>query len=166
MLILEEPPGRCFEMMEIAQLLESALADNRSSLRQAAKLTVSRMDPETTVDELLGSDAGDAVRDLTLSELKEALTKLVETAGLRTVATSSPAEGVVDQSQEERIYRRILEALADGPLTIGKLAKGLDMGHHRTPRLPVVDEADGQGDEFWASACDSLLADRRRLSRL
>lgn len=117
-------------MTEIAQLFESALRENRAGLlRQAAKSTIARMPPSTSLAALLDSDAGDAVRALTLAEFTEALKE----AGL-----SPRAEGrrrrVVEpegsdsaqwggEAEEAQLFRRILDAMADEPLTIGQLSK-------------------------------------------
>lgn len=128
-------------MTEIAQLFESALRQNQA---KAAMSTVARMPPETTLRELLDSDAGEAVRALSLRDLAQAL----RDAGYRSkgtlrvataVAAASPpaaaphrrmvATGneVWPESREERIYRRILDAMAGEPLTIGQLAKRLEL---------------------------------------
>jgi hypothetical protein len=118
-------------MLEIARLLENALANNRSGLRKAAKQTLAHAPLTTTVRELLASEAGDAMRELTLADLEEALmtasgaeTRSSNTSGTRhKVATSADS-----QSREEYMYRRILEVLARSPgLTIGQLAKKLDV---------------------------------------
>lgn len=122
-------------MTEIAQLLESALRNKRSSLlRQAAMRTVARMPPETTIADLLDSDARDAIRDLTLDDLAEALAEGAQDSlptAHEVAAADEEAANVVDApangaSREERIFRRILAEL-DAPLTIGQLAKRLDM---------------------------------------
>lgn len=123
-------------MTEIAQLFESALRQNQA---KAAMGTVARMPPETTLRELLDSDAGEAVRALSLRDLAQAL----RDAGLRArggVARLAPvpspgrkrriapAPGAPRQeSREAQLYRRILDAMADEPLTIGQLAKRLDL---------------------------------------
>lgn len=126
-------------MTEIAQLFESALRQNQA---KAAMSTVARMPPETTLRELLDSDAGEAVRALSLRDLAQAL----RDAGYRSkgtlrvaaaAASPSPAaphrrmvatgNEVWPESREERIYRRILDAMAGEPLTIGQLAKRLEL---------------------------------------
>lgn len=118
-------------MTEIAHLFESALRSNRASLlRKAAMNTVARMPPQTTLQELLSSEAAEAIRALTLSDLADALRDAgmgpaKPTRGRRKVAQSEPASA--PQSEEERIYRRILEAMAGEALTIGQLAKRLDV---------------------------------------
>lgn len=118
-------------MLEIARLLENALANNRSGLRKAAKQTLAHAPLTTTIRELLASEAGDAMRELTLTDLEEALmtasgaeTRSHKSSGARhKVATSADS-----QSREEYMYRRILEVLARSPsLTIGQLAKKLDV---------------------------------------
>lgn len=141
-------------MTEIAQLFESALRQNQA---KAAMSTVARMPPQTTLRELLQSDAGEAVRSLSLRDLAQALRE----AGFRSegtlrgpavaassrarsgaAPTSSPRKRVVaasssvsgpasnevwPESREERLYRQILEAMAAEPLTIGQLAKRLEI---------------------------------------
>ncbi|MEM6292155.1 MAG: winged helix-turn-helix domain-containing protein [Myxococcota bacterium] len=133
-------------MTEIAQLFESALRQNRASLlRQAAKSTIARMPPSTTLKELLDSDAAEAVRALTLTELSEALAE----AGLETSPVAAGARGdggtirrrrVVDggpngsdskqwgtEASDAQLFRRILDAMQDEPLTIGQLSKEVDV---------------------------------------
>jgi predicted Rossmann fold nucleotide-binding protein DprA/Smf involved in DNA uptake len=137
-------------MTEIAQLFESALRQNRASLlRKAAINTLVRMPPGTTLRELLDSDAGEAVRALTLSDLSSALqqagykgTRTSNIAAARPVgkAVVAPAAGrrrKVDasggtsdtwsESREERIFRQIIAATEHEPLTIGQMAKRLDV---------------------------------------
>ncbi|MBA3549377.1 MAG: hypothetical protein H0T76_23125 [Nannocystis sp.] len=71
-------------MTEIAQLFESALRQNRANLlRKAAINTVAKMPAATTLHELLSSEAGSSIRELTLVELREAL------AGFVTASTST-----------------------------------------------------------------------------
>ncbi|MEE9381877.1 MAG: hypothetical protein V3V08_00485 [Nannocystaceae bacterium] len=134
-------------MTEIAQLLESALRDNRSALlRKAAIKTVSRMPVATTLRELMQSDARVAVRELTLEDLGHALSgaitpEIVSSGGVRaadasearsvrritvTGADADPARRAAAQkSREEQLYRQILDVLASHPLTIGQLGKQL-----------------------------------------
>lgn len=120
-------------MTEIAQLFESALRNNRASLlRKAAIATVTKMPLNTTLRELLESDAGEAVRELSLRDLNEALaTKLGATGGSartrRKVVAGSDAALDEEPSREERIYRMILEAVTEEPLTIGQLARTLEL---------------------------------------
>lgn len=118
-------------MTEIAQLFESALRQNRASLlRKAAMNTVARMPPETTLQELLLSDAGEAIRELNLRDLRQALVE----AGFRGKAAPrranktgpSPSDDW-GESREERIYKLILEAMSEEPLTIGQLSKRIDI---------------------------------------
>jgi hypothetical protein len=117
-------------MLEIARLLENALANNRSGLRKAAKQTLAHAPLTTTVRELLASEAGDAMRELTLADLEEALMTAsgAETRGSSSGARHKVATSADSQSREEYMYRRILEVLARSPgLTIGQLAKKLDV---------------------------------------
>lgn len=116
-------------MTEIAQLFESALQQNRASLlRKAALNTVARMPATMTLRELLQSEAGASIRELTISELKEALGSVVSTKRpRRVVAPAAETAAEPEESREARIFRQILEALADGPLTIGQLAKQIDV---------------------------------------
>ncbi|PRQ03711.1 hypothetical protein ENSA5_13330 [Enhygromyxa salina] len=126
-------------MLEIARLLENALANNRSGLRKAAKQTLAKAPLTTTVRELLASEAGDAMRELTLTDLEEALIAAGAGAkvgangaggvgaGVRRIAPK-PATSADSQSREEFMYRRILEVLSDTPaLTIGQLAKRIEV---------------------------------------
>ena len=136
-------------MTEIAQLFESALRQNRASLlRKAAINTLVRMPPGTTLRELLDSDAGEAVRALTLTDLSSALqqagykgTRASSIAAARPVANGAALAGSrrrkVDasggtsdtwsESREERIFRQIIGATEHEPLTIGQMAKRLDV---------------------------------------
>lgn len=120
-------------MTEIAQLFESALRNNRASLlRKAALNTVVRMPPQTTLRELLTSEAADAIRELTLRELREALVEggfhATEKQRLRRrIEVQSSDSGEWAESREEQIYRRILDAMSDQPLTIGQLGKRVDI---------------------------------------
>jgi predicted Rossmann fold nucleotide-binding protein DprA/Smf involved in DNA uptake len=124
-------------MTEIAQLFESALRQNQA---KAAMSTVARMPPDTTLRELLDSDAGEAVRSLSLRDLAQALRDAGyrSRGSLQTSAAAAVASGprkrlvaagneVWPESREERIYRRILDAMASEPLTIGQLAKRLEL---------------------------------------
>jgi hypothetical protein len=111
-------------MTEIAQMFESALRQNRASLlRKAAMNTVAKMPGDTTLKELLESDAGDAIRRLTLRELTEALGNF---ASARPQPEEEPPEER-PTSREERVYKQILDAVAQEPLTIGQLAKRLEI---------------------------------------
>ena len=143
-------------MTEIAQLFESALRQNRASLlRKAAINTLVRMPPSTSLRELLDSDAGEAVRALTLSDLSSALQQAgykgtrkaapVAAAGAsanagasarasaapggrrRKVDVSGGASDTWSESREERIFRQIIAATEHEPLTIGQMAKRLDV---------------------------------------
>jgi hypothetical protein len=117
-------------MLEIARLLENALANNRSGLRKAAKQTLAHAPLTTTIRELLASEAGDAMRELTLADLEEALMTAsgVEARGGTSGTRHKVATSADSQSREEYMYRRILEVLARSPgLTIGQLAKKLDV---------------------------------------
>lgn len=131
-------------MLEIARLLENALANNRSGLRKAAKQTLAHAPLTTTIRELLASEAGDAMRELTLTDLEEALViasggsaqasgpatgpaGATPAGGTRKVVTT-PTTSADSQSREEFMYRRILEVLTETPgLTIGQLAKQLEV---------------------------------------
>jgi hypothetical protein len=119
-------------MLEIARLLENALANNRSGLRKAAKQTLAKAPLTTTIRELLSSEAGEAMRELTLADLEEALITAGGgggRAGARSTAVESkPSTSADSQSREEFMYRRILEVLTTNPgLTIGQLAKRMDV---------------------------------------
>lgn len=123
-------------MTEIAQLFESALKQNRATLlRRAAINTVARMPADTTLRELLASEASQAIRELTLQDLATALAGGEgATLASREVASdgAEPAKdktrpNVWPESPEEKIYREILEAVCEKSLTIGQLSKQLDL---------------------------------------
>jgi len=118
-------------MTEIAQLFESALRQNRANLlRKAALNTVSRMPATMTLRELLQSEAGAAIRELTLRELSEALDGAAPASAGGRAAENDLADETAsasDESREVRAYRQILEAIEEGPLTIGQLAKQVDI---------------------------------------
>jgi hypothetical protein len=122
-------------MLEFDQLFENALANKRSLLRNAAKQTLAKAPLNTTIRELLASEAGAAIRDLTLNDIEDAL--ILAGAGQKRGAAgdSGGTRRVVEattsadsQSREEYMYRRILEVLSETPaLTIGQLAKRIDV---------------------------------------
>ena len=125
-------------MLEIARLLENALANNRSGLRKAAKQTLAKAPLNTTIRELLSSEAGEAMRELSLADLEEALISAGAGSGRRSTGSggggtrthveSKPSTSADSQSREEFMYRRILEVLTTNPgLTIGQLAKRMDV---------------------------------------
>jgi hypothetical protein len=122
-------------MTEIAQLFESALRHNRASLlRKAAINTVARMPPSTTLHELLASDAGEAIRELTLRDLRQALADAGlgpspddVARGRRRRLASTGSRDDWGESREEQLYLRILEVMAHEPLTIGQIAKRIDI---------------------------------------
>lgn len=116
-------------MTEIAQLFESALRQNRATLlRKAAINTVAKMPPSTKLSELLGSEAGASIRQLTLSELREALVALAPPAARKPAGAASAAStgNGAGESREVQVYKQILQAIEDEPLTIGQLAKRID----------------------------------------
>jgi predicted Rossmann fold nucleotide-binding protein DprA/Smf involved in DNA uptake len=119
-------------MTEIAQLFESALRQNRANLlRKAAINTVAKMPAQTTLRELLTSEAGASIRELTLVELREALAVAARPAadparagGRRVVASSGPS---TPESREAKLYRQIIEAVTSDAKTIGQLAKVVEV---------------------------------------
>ncbi|MDC0715423.1 hypothetical protein [Nannocystis bainbridge] len=121
-------------MTEIAQLFESALRQNRATLlRKAAINTVARMPAITKLSELLSSEAGASIRQLSISELREALAALVPARAARPApavsAANVEAEGAANgagEAREVQVYKQILTAIEDEPLTIGQLAKRID----------------------------------------
>lgn len=123
-------------MTEIAQLFESALRQNRATLlRKAAINTVAKMPASTKLSELLGSEAGASIRQLSLAELGEALRGLVQPAAasvepVRAIAPVAPAAAAAtdaaSESREVVVYKQILTAIEHEPLTIGQLAKRID----------------------------------------
>ena len=139
-------------MTEIAQLFESALRQNRANLlRKAAINTVAKMPAQTTLRELLTSEAGSSIRELTLSELREALTGFVPAPGTRRAPAGNGVAGnhtgsngagsngngaihhsaaginASPESREARLYRQIIEAVTSEAKTIGQLAKVVDV---------------------------------------
>ena len=127
-------------MTEIAQLFESALRQNRANLlRKAAINTVAKMPAQTTLHELLTSEAGSSIRELTLVELREALAGFVNTASIANAgqaprsgssggnASAGLGSNASPESREARLYRQIIEAVGSEPKTIGQLAKVVDV---------------------------------------
>ncbi len=116
-------------MLEITRLLDDALANNRSGLRKAAKQTLAKAPLTTTIRELLASEAGHAIRELSLGDLEEALVLAGAGAKQHDAPPATPETTSADsQSREEFMYRRILEVLADEPArTIGQLAKTIEV---------------------------------------
>jgi predicted Rossmann fold nucleotide-binding protein DprA/Smf involved in DNA uptake len=129
---------------EIAQLFESALRQNRANLlRKAAINTVAKMPAHTTLHELLTSEAGSSIRELTLVELREALAGFVQAAGQAPrrasevsggnlgnnlgASTGNLGSNAAPESREARLYRQIIEAVGSEPKTIGQLAKVVDV---------------------------------------
>ncbi len=126
------PPDRSsFAMSEIGQLLESALQKNRATLlRKAALSTLTRVPTSTTLRELLDSEAGIAMRELTLRDIQLALSELVPEAGHTgnaPVLLDARDSTAWPESREEKVYRQILETLGELPMTIGQLAKAMDI---------------------------------------
>lgn len=120
-------PGLSF-MTEIAQLFESALRQNRAALlRKAAINTVAKMPATTRLSELLSSEAGASIRQLTLDDLREALTTLLPERPQPVVtpvrAAGEPVEEPANESREVVVYKQILNAIEHEPLTIGQLSK-------------------------------------------
>lgn len=114
-------------MTEIAQLFESALRQNRATLlRKAAINTVARMPATTKLSELLSSEAGASIRQLSISELREALGALVPARPAASAAEGEAAANGAAEAREVQVYKQILTAIEDEPLTIGQLAKRID----------------------------------------
>lgn len=118
-------------MTEIAQLFESALRQNRANLlRKAAINTVAKMPAQTTLRELLTSEAGASIRELTLVELREALAGLAPakpSAGRRIAVSPVSSGPTTPESREARLYRQIIDAVTSEAKTIGQLAKVVDV---------------------------------------
>ena len=123
--------ARVTPMTEIAQLFESALRQNRANLlRKAAINTVAKMPAQTTLRELLTSEAGASIRELTLVELREALAALAPArpaAGRRIAVSPTASGGATPESREARLYRQIIDAVTAEAKTIGQLAKVVDV---------------------------------------
>lgn len=146
-------------MPEIAQLIESALANSPSQLlRRAAKHTVASMPGDTRLQELLDSDAGTAIRSLTLAEVRDALRESGIEPEAPSAASLAPSpepaarRRVVsrEESPEAVIFRNILDAVAAGPLTITQLAKVVDL--EPTELRPYLD---------WMKSAGKLTATGR-----
>ena len=114
-------------MTEIAQLFESALRQNRAELlRKAAINTVAKMPASTRLSELLSSEAGASIRQLTLEDLRRALAPLQPDkpqAAAPARPSAEPPEERADESREVVVYKQILTAIEHEPLTIGQLSK-------------------------------------------
>ncbi|WAS97590.1 hypothetical protein [Nannocystis punicea] len=102
-------------------------------LRKAAINTVARMPATTKLSELLSSEAGASIRQLSISELREALAALLPARPARPAASAAAAasesEGAANgagEAREVQVYKQILTAIEDEPLTIGQLAKRID----------------------------------------
>ncbi|MCA9715610.1 MAG: hypothetical protein H6713_21005 [Myxococcales bacterium] len=147
-------------MTEIAQLIEAALQQNRANLlRKAAINTVAKMPPTTKLRELLDSEAGASIRELTIDELREALGQLggeappegARSSRRKVVALArSEGDGETTESREARLYRDILVAVQQGPLTIGQLAKQV-----------VVDVAELRGYLAWMKKMGKIASSGR-----
>ncbi|WP_434416493.1 hypothetical protein [Nannocystis pusilla] len=90
------------------------------------------MPATTKLSELLSSEAGASIRQLSISELREALAALVPARAARpaaAAATTTENEGGANgagEAREVQVYKQILTAIEDEPLTIGQLAKRID----------------------------------------
>ncbi len=81
-----------------------------------------------TLNDLLHSEAGSSIRQLTLRELKQALASVVKTTITTTTSRRTVTlEAESPESREVRLYREILDAVEQEPLTIGQLAKQVDV---------------------------------------
>lgn len=115
-------------MTEIAQLFESALQHNRASLlRKAAINTVARMPPTTKLRDLLNSEAGASIRQLTLEDIREALGGFCKVGTSQDSAKQTAEQIETNESREARVYREILQAIGKKPLTIGQIARKVDI---------------------------------------
>ena len=130
-------------MIDLTQLIETKLAASESNLHRAAVRMVTKTKPETRIKELLDSEAGPALRCLTLVDLASALSELVGrparsrfTDRPRSVPKSSKSDNSsvtsispvqTSASDQERLYRAILDALTAGPLTIGQLSRNIQV---------------------------------------
>jgi hypothetical protein len=115
-------------MLEIGRVFESALRTNSEELKKAAVSSVRRLGPDATIRELLDSDAAAGIRKLSLGELCEAaglgLSIGVGAPLTRTIVAAAPSA----ISNEERMYRMLLDVLSDEPpMTIGQIAKAMQM---------------------------------------
>lgn len=127
-------------MVDLSSLIGSVLDENEATLRRAAKQTIASMRPEAKFSELLESDAAATIRSLSLRELADALRPLVNepsaspgkssatqgSAKAQTASSTSESEAST-QDRNAELFRDILEILVAGPLTIGQLARRLDL---------------------------------------
>ena len=114
-------------MTEIAQIFESALHRNRENLhRRAALATLRGMPNTTTFKELLDSEAGEAILELSVAEFREALEAHLEGAGslVSDARDARPQEG-----DDLEIFRKIVNSL-DAPkgLTLSELSELIGLG--------------------------------------
>jgi hypothetical protein len=138
-------------MVEVSHLIESAFRESQGSLRRAAIRTIAGTSPQTTLRELLDSDAGTAIRSLSLKEFMQALSELRERAlpdlvlassgdlgtksGVQAGGPASPTRRVIatdsqaNVSDQERAYRGILAALEGGQKSISEISSrtGVDI---------------------------------------
>jgi len=93
-----------------------------------------------TLHELLQSEAGASIRELSIREFSEALVSVVDPHRRPPVSAQEPVEPVSepDEGHEARVFRQILAAVAERPLTIGQLAKQI-----------VVDTTELRGYLTW-----------------
>ena len=127
-------------MVEVSHMIESAFRESQASLRKAAARTITRMNPQTTLRELLESEAGSAVRSLSLREFIQALSELAGlpaagSSSARAATATTPTRRVVTNdrnsavSEPERVYRAIVAALEIGSQSISELAAEVDVEH-------------------------------------
>lgn len=127
-------------MSTIAQLFENALLDRSEIHRKAAKRTIAKMPGDTKLKELLGSDGKEAIRSLTIQDLREALggsevprprleiavrpevtqpAPLIRAVRRRHVIT---VQEPVEESRKARIFK-LIRAHCTTPQTIQQLQK-------------------------------------------
>lgn len=119
-------------MTEIAQLFESALRQNRASLlRKAAINTVAKMPAHTTLHELLTSEAGSSIRELTLVELREALAGFVNAASASQGARNSVSHAGNNSASHASPASPASHA---NPANLGNVASaGVNLGSNASP---------------------------------
>lgn len=125
-------------MVEIGQFFESALRSQSAELKKAAMQAVANMGGSATIRDLLGSEAGQMIRQLSLRDLRDSLSELELESSLEEDDMLSDLEAEATElaaddpdgtreSEQARMFREIVDALGHGPATIGQLSKDLDI---------------------------------------
>ena len=117
-------------MVEISQLIESALGESQASLRKAALRTLSKMSPELTLREMLESEVGPTLKTATLADFRDAVAHWqnersdAETKRSNRRVIGDKSGGSADP---EAVYLSILECLQVEPQSVAHLAVSLGL---------------------------------------